>query len=128
MTGSTIATISAAIFALLAAYVFVFQCIVAAGAPWGHLTMGGRWPGKLPPAIRPLSVVQGLLALAMAAAVLDRAGLVALGWPDWTYYASLALCALTVLGNAATPSAPERRLGLPVAILMLLTALAAGFL
>jgi len=118
---------AAAVFTGLTCYLVVFQAAVALGAPLGRYTLGGRWSGPLPAAMRPLAVVQGAMAVAMAAAVLDRSGWINLGWPAWTFWAAIGVCALSVLANAATPSRPERRLGLPVASLMLLSALAVGW-
>lgn len=126
MMNSGLSAVAAMLFVLPALYTVLFQLAVTGGAPLGRLTLGGRWSGALPPAIRPLGLVQAILALAMIGAVLDRAGVVALGWPAWTYFATLGLCALSVVGNTATRSKPERRLGLPVAALMLVTAGLAG--
>lgn len=128
MTFSGYSALAAMLFVLPALYTVIFQLAVTFGAPWGHLTLGGRWPGALPPPIRLLSFLQALLAVAMIVAVLDRGGVIALGWPDWAYYATVAMCALSTLANAATPSKPERRLGLPIAALMLVTAVLAGLL
>ena len=128
MTFSGYSALAAMIFVLPALYTVIFQLAVTFGAPWGHLTLGGRWSGALPPPIRLLSLVQAVLAVAMIGAVLDRGGIIALGWPDWAYYATVVMCALSVVANAATPSKPERRIGLPVAALMLVTAALAGLL
>ena len=99
---------------------------VAAGAPLGHLTVGGRFPGRLPPAWRALALVQAALLGAMAAAVLARAGLGAsplapLFWP------ATALTLLSLAANAASPSRPERLLWTPVLLLMSAAALGVGF-
>ncbi len=126
MTVSGYSAFAAMLFVLPALYTVGFQLAMTAGAPWGHLTMGGRWTGALPRPIRLLSLVQAAIAAAMAAAVLDRAGVVSLDWPDWTYFATLVMCALSTVANAATPSKPERRIGLPVAALMLVSAALAG--
>ena len=57
------------VFAVLAVCVAGFHIGVILGAPWGALTMGGRWPGVLPPAARVLSALSGGLVLGMAAVV-----------------------------------------------------------
>ena len=128
MTESSYAAFAALFFVVPALYTAGFQLAMTGGAPWGHLTLGGRWHGVLPPPIRLLSFVQAVLVFAMIAIVLDRGGVITLSLPDWTYYATLALCALSVVANAATPSKPERLLMLPVAGLMLVTAGLAGCL
>jgi hypothetical protein len=114
------------IFAALLVLVSLFQLALAAGAPWGALAMGGRYPGRFPPAMRVAAVVQvGIYAL-MGAVVFSRAG-VAL--PDWFEVSRVAVwvvvgvSALAAVLNLITPSKWERRLWAPVAILMLATAL-----
>ena len=115
--------IAALCYAPLATLPTIMQIGLAAGAPWGRYTVGGRFAGRLPPAWRALALVQAALLVAMATAVLTRGGLLALGWPAWTFWVTLGLTALTCLGNIASPSAPERRLWGPVTALMLTAAL-----
>nr|WP_272490853.1 hypothetical protein [Mesobacterium pallidum] len=99
------------------------QLALAAGAPLGRYTLGGRFPGRLPPAFRALALVQAALLAAMALAVLARAGIGPVVLPGWTFRATLGLTALTTLANLATPSVPERRLWGPVTLAMLGAAL-----
>jgi hypothetical protein len=95
--------------AQLAAWVFAIL-----GAPVGHLTMGGRWPGVLPPAARLLSILSlGATGLAVRV-VLARAGVIKRTLPRWTMRAVLAYLALAIPLHIATPSAAERMLWLPV--------------
>ena len=108
-------TAGAALYAVLAMGVAGFHLAVILGAPWGRLTMGGRWPGVLPLRARLLSALSAGLILGMAA-VLWRGG------PPAAIWAVVAVSALAVLANAATLSAPERRLWLPVTVVMLAAA------
>jgi len=113
-------------YAGLAALPVLMHLAVAAGAPLGHLTVGGRFPGRLPPAWRALALVQAALLGTMAGAVLARAGvgaapLAPLFWP------ATALTLLSLAANAASPSRPERLLWTPVLFLMAAAALAVGF-
>ena len=62
-------------YAGLAALPVAMHLAVAAGAPLGRLTVGGRFAGRLSPAWRALALVQAALLGAMAGAVLARAGL-----------------------------------------------------
>jgi hypothetical protein len=110
--------VAALIFALLAVIVFAFQIALVAGARWGHLTMGGRHPGKLDSKGRVAAIFSAILYVPMVAAVLSAAGL-GLAWPRWTLWAVVAVMALSSIANAVTPSAPERRLWLPVVLTML---------
>ncbi|MCB1348731.1 MAG: hypothetical protein KDK11_08865, partial [Maritimibacter sp.] len=88
----------------LAALPVAMQLALAAGAPLGRYTVGGRYPGRLPPAWRALALVQAALLAAMALTVLDRAGLLGLGLPGWAVWPVLALTLLTTLANLVTPS------------------------
>jgi hypothetical protein len=111
----------------LAALPVLMHLAVAAGAPFGRFTVGGRFPGRLPPAWRALALVQAALLGLMAAAVLARAVLGAamlapLFWP------AFGLTLLSLAANAASPSRPERLLWTPVLALMAAAALGVGVL
>jgi hypothetical protein len=111
----------------LAALPVLMHLAIAAGAPFGRFTVGGRFPGRLPPAWRALALVQAALLGLMAAAVLARAVLGAamlapLFWP------AFGLTLLSLAANAASPSRPERLLWTPVLALMAAAALGVGVL
>lgn len=40
--------LAAGLYALLIIGIISFQAALVAGAPWGHLTQGGRYQGQLP--------------------------------------------------------------------------------
>lgn len=101
-----------------------FHTAMILGAPWGHLTMGGRWDGALPLPARGLSAVSAALILLMASVVATRAGLLAWRFPAWSMYAVVALMVLSIAMHVATPSAAERQLWLPVILAMALGAAA----
>ncbi|SFR01446.1 hypothetical protein [Poseidonocella sedimentorum] len=114
-------------YAGLAALPVAMHLAVAAGAPLGRFTVGGRFPGRLPPAWRALALVQAALLGAMAGAVLARAGvgaspLAPLFWP------AIALTVMSLAANAASPSRPERLLWTPVLFLMAAAALGVALL
>ena len=120
-------TLLAAIaFILLTAIVIVFQLALVAGAPWGELTRGGRFPGRLPAKMRLVPVLSALLLAGFAAVIAARAGLIespatlSSGILVWVV---VAYCSLGVVANAATPSKAERRLWLPVVLVMLITSI-----
>lgn len=117
-------TLAAYLFALLAAVLALFQLALAAGAPWGHLTQGGSHPGRLPPSNRAMAAASVVLSAAFAGVVLARAGALAPGWQEasrpWAWCV-VGLSALSLLANAASRSRAERRLWVPVALLMLAT-------
>ncbi len=136
--GSTVgisdAVVVAAIaYALATALVVGFQVALALGAPWGEYAMGGAFPGRFPPAMRVAAVVQGLVLAALAVVVLSRAGLVAPSFvrdlPGLAWL-PVAVSAVSVVMNAASRSPRERRLWVPVGLVLLgsslIVALAAG--
>ncbi|MEI7444661.1 MAG: hypothetical protein WCK28_07210 [Burkholderiales bacterium] len=121
-------TVAAIVFALLALVVAAFQLALVVGAPWGEFTLGGRWRGALPPAVRAIPLVSAVLLIAMAVVVAVRAGLFAdptfsaSAAAGWTW-AVVAYCAVGSIANAATPSRRERMLWLPVVLGMLASSL-----
>jgi hypothetical protein len=99
-----------------------FQIALAWGAPWGRLTWGGKFTGRLPGHMRLVAVLSMILLLAFAVIVAVRAGLV---WPHRMplsrnlIWGVVAYCALGVIGNALTSSPWERIVWLPVVLVML---------
>ncbi|PCI27601.1 MAG: hypothetical protein COB67_08135 [SAR324 cluster bacterium] len=115
-------SVSAFIFNFFAAVVVIFQLLLALGQPWGSLAMGGKYPGKFPPLIRFLAVIQGALMAFMGVIVSIRAGLI---FPEWfdiskkIIWVVVAFNVLSVIGNLATSSKWERIIGAPVSIILL---------
>ena len=111
----------AIIFSVLVAFTMVFQLALVAGAPLGEFTLGGKWHGRLPPIGRGIALFSTVLLLGFSVVLLARSGL---AFPN-LYDASrlivwviVGYCALGIIANAATPSARERRIWLPVVIVM----------
>ncbi|MDF0595960.1 hypothetical protein [Psychromarinibacter halotolerans] len=111
----------------LAALPVMMHLAVAAGAPLGRLTVGGRFPGRLPPAWRALALVQAALLAVMAVAVLARAGIGAVPLAPF-FWPAVAVTLLSLAADAASPSRPERLLWTPVLALMAIAALGVGVL
>lgn len=118
--------LAAIIFGVFTAIVCGFQLALAAGAPWGIAAMGGKFPGKFPPAIRVLALVQCLLLTGMAAIILSKAGILfdqfqssaaKLSWIVVTFGG------LTLVGNLATQSKLERIIWAPVAAILVICSL-----
>jgi hypothetical protein len=121
----------AVVYALATAVVVLFQLGVAAGKAWGEYTMGGRYPGRLPPVMRVAAVVQAVVLGVLALVVLDAAGLLALDGTDdieWLPFVPVVVAALSVVLNASSRSEPERRTWTPVAIVLLVSSLAVAML
>jgi len=108
------------VYAGLVALACLFHLAILWGAPWGRFTMGGRWPGRLPVMARAFSVASAMLLVVMALVVLVRAGILQADLPGWLIWAVAGFTLLSVLANAATPSPPERRVWLPVTLILLI--------
>jgi hypothetical protein len=117
---------AAIVFATVTAAVIAFQLALAAGAPWGDYAMGGAFSGRMPAPMRAAAVIQAVLLAAMAVVVLSGADLLLPGIVDsagWLVWVPVAVSGAAVLLNAASRSAGEKRLWVPVAIVLLLTSL-----
>ncbi|MCI3923061.1 hypothetical protein MO973_22820 [Paenibacillus sp. TRM 82003] len=120
MIGST----AAVGFAVLIGAVIMFQLALAAGMPWGEYAMGGKFPGKYPPAMRwgifPQIAILALLALL----VLSRSGVLLPEWHSFSRSAIwfvVAYSALATFMNLITRSKRERSVWAPVSALLLAT-------
>ena len=113
-------------YTIVTAGVVAFQIALAAGAPWGAYAMGGAFPGQFPPALRVGAVVQAALLLLMAAVILSRAGVALPRWSRasrWLAWVVVAFAVVSLVLNLITPSAGERMIWAPVALLLLVTSL-----
>ena len=105
----------------LTAVVVAFQLALAAGAPWGRLAMGGRYPGRLPTRLRVAAVAQAALLAGLSALVLSRSDLALPGLQEMSSvgaWVATGVGAASLALNLASPSAAERRLWAPVAALL----------
>jgi hypothetical protein len=103
-----------------------FQVGLALGAPWGLYAMGGRFAGVFPPRLRAAAVVQAVVLVLLAITVLSAAGLAAAGLVEtlpWLVWVPVVFSAVSLVLNAITPSAGERRIWVPVALALLATSL-----
>ena len=119
-------TFFAYLFAFLALIVFLFQIALAAGMPWGHLAMGGRYPGKFPPNMRVGAVVQGALIAFLGMIVLSHAGVAFPGLANLSNYliwVAVAISVISLVLNLITQSKWERILWAPVGLLMTVSSL-----
>jgi hypothetical protein len=118
----------AILYAALAALPAAMHIALAAGAPLGRFTLGGRFPHRLPPAWRLLALLQAALLAGMAAVVLGRGTVIVSPLPDWLFWPVAGLTVLTFGANAASPSPPERRLWGPVTLGMVVAVLGTALL
>lgn len=115
--------LAAGLFVALCVATAVFHVALAVGAPWGHLTMGGRWPGRLPPGARLASVAQAVALVLFARIVAGAGGLTTPFGPGWLVWLVVALTLVSAQLNMMTPSTAERRLWVPITALIAITGL-----
>ena len=117
-------SVSALIFTVFIGIVILFQLLLAAGMPWGSAAMGGKYPGKLPPAMRVTALVQIVILLLFAFIVLSAAQI---SFPEWTSFSASAVWFVVVFFvistflNLITRSVWERQIWAPVAVILLIT-------
>lgn len=117
-------TTAALLFALAAAVAVGFQLALAAGAPWGEYAMGGRNPGRFPGRLRVAALIQGAVIGVLAVIVLTHAGVIATGLDaGWLIWLVVAFSGASLFVNAISRSPGERRLWVPVAVVMLASSL-----
>jgi len=119
--------LGALVFASAALGVIGFQVALALGAPWGAYAMGGAFPERFPPAMRVAAVVQAVAIAALALIVLSAAGLAlpsVVQELPWLVWLPVAFSAASLGLNAASRSAGERRIWVPVALVLLASSLA----
>jgi hypothetical protein len=103
-----------------------FQVLLALGVPWGAYAMGGRFLGRFPPMMRVLALAQAGVLCLLAVVVLSAAGVAAPALTErlaWLIWLVVAISTVSVATNAASPSPGERRIWVPVGVVMLATSL-----
>jgi hypothetical protein len=116
-------TVSAIIFTALTGIVIIFQGCLAVGLPWGEASMGGKYPGKYPPKMRVVAVMNMLILGFIATVVLSEANLM---FPLLNPISSIGIWVIVVffiigkITNTITPSKIER-IWAPVAFIQLIT-------
>jgi hypothetical protein len=116
--------IAALIYVAVSVGVIAFQVALAAGAPWGAYAMGGAFPGQFPPELRLAAVIQALILALSALVVLARAGIALPKWSRgsrWLIWVVVAFSVISLVLNTITPSAGERAVWAPVALIMLVS-------
>jgi hypothetical protein len=115
---------AAFIYGVISLAVIAFQFALAAGVPWGAYAMGGAYPGQFPPELRLAAIVQAVVLAGLALVVLSRAGNALPKWSRtsrWLIWVVVAFSALSLVLNLITPSAGERAIWAPVALIMLVS-------
>lgn len=115
--------LAALVYGSVSLGVILFQLALAAGAPWGAYAMGGAFPGQFPPELRVAAVVQAVILALLALVVLARAGM---ALPNrsrasrWLIWIVVVFSTISLVLNTLTPSADERAIWMPVALVMLI--------
>ncbi|MCJ7710479.1 MAG: hypothetical protein MUQ32_06555 [Chloroflexi bacterium] len=119
--------VAATVYAIATAGVIAFQVTLALGAPWGAYAMGGASPGRFPPKLRAAALVQAVVLAFLAVVVLSHAGLVLVSLSEaipWLIWVVVAFSAISVVLNSISRSAGERRVWVPVGLVLLVSSLA----
>ncbi len=124
-----IVTLAAILFTVFTGIGILFQGCLAAGMPWGAASMGGKFPGKYPPKMRVVAVINAFVLVGIGILVLSRADLFL---PQLKPIAAIGIWVIviffgiaTVL-NTITPSKIER-IWAPVALVQLIMSLLVAF-
>ena len=122
-------TTSAIIFTVFTGIVIIFQGCLAAGLPWGEASMGGKYPGKYPPKMRIVAVINMILLGFFTMVVLSEAELL---FPILKSISGIGIWVIAVffligtVMNTITPSKIER-IWAPVAAIQFVTSLIIAF-
>jgi hypothetical protein len=103
-----------------------FQVALAFGAPWGEAAMGGRFPGRFPSRMRIAAVFQAIILIIFGLVVLINGNIILPGLYNVSRIAIWIIVGFFALGtilHIITPSKWERRLWLPVNIILFLSSL-----
>ncbi len=118
--------VAAIVFAVLLGLLAIFQIVLVAGAPLGHLAWGGQ-ERVISRRKRVGSVVAVVLYVAFAALALVRAGVIGAASENVVVVVAMwvvvAYLALGIVLNALSRSRPERFVMTPVALLLAILAL-----
>lgn len=115
---------AALVFGFFTVLVCLFQLALAAGVPWGNVAMAGKYPGRWPPAMRVVALVQIFVLLFLAAIVWARAGII---FPQWLHVSEKLIWGAVVFGvlgfilNLITPVKWERIIWAPVTAILLVS-------
>jgi len=121
---------SAYVFTILSAIIILFQLGLTVGMPWGKASMGGKYPGKYPPKMRVVSLVNIFIMIIIALIVLIKANII---FPQIKNISGIAIyfvvgfSVLATILNIITPSKIERIIWAPVTTLLLLTSIIVAF-
>ena len=118
-------SLAAIVFTLLTGIVMIFQGCLALGLPWGKASMGGKYPGKYPPKMKIVAVINMVILGGSTVIVLSKSDLLFQQLKPISNIVIWFVVAFMVVGtvlNTITPSKIER-IWAPVALFQLITSL-----
>lgn len=102
------------VYLALTAGVVAFHLALILGAPWGGVTMAGRWPGVLPAEGRVTSALSILMLVLFGRVVAERAGLARRWLPGWGIGVVILYLVAGAVAHVLSPVTLERAIWLPV--------------
>lgn len=112
---------AAILFTIVTGGVVLFQLSLVFGAPLGSYAMAGAFPGVFPPAMRFAALMQAALLVVTELVVLSRSGILLRRWfrqSKWAIWLVVVMGLVSVVLNLITPSAGERAIWSPVAVVL----------
>jgi hypothetical protein len=125
-----ITAISAIGYTILMGIVIIFQFCLAIGLPWGEASMGGKFPGKYPPKMRVVSIINIFILSFITLIVLTKANFILpqyKSFSDAAIYFVVGFSAVTFILNSITPSKIEKKIWAPVTFVQLIFSLIVAF-
>jgi hypothetical protein len=113
------------VFTVCTAIVILFQLGLSIGMPWGAASMGGKFPGKYPPKMRVVALVNALLLFLFNLIVLTNAGIIFTSLYQFSEKLIFVVVVFFAIGsvlNIITPSKIER-VWAPIAIIQFIISL-----
>ncbi|MEQ8692117.1 MAG: hypothetical protein RIC89_14935, partial [Pseudomonadales bacterium] len=109
----------------------LFQLALSAGAPWGSIANGGRFPGRLPKRLR-LGALARAIVLAVLGLIVPIHAKIIL--PDFHYVSEIGIWivvvvySLSLANNLSTSNKLERAIWAPVVAILVACALLVAIL
>lgn len=118
-------SLAAIIFSILTGIVLIFQGCLALGLPWVKASMGGKYPGKYPPKMKMVAIINIVILGVFVAIVLSKSDLL---FPQLKPISNIGIwfvVAFMVLGTVLNTISPSKieRIWAPVALFQLITSL-----
>lgn len=118
-------SLAAIIFSILTGIVLIFQGCLALGLPWVKASMRGKYPGKYPPKMKMVAIINIVILGVFVAIVLSKSDLL---FPQLKPISNIGIwfvVAFMVLGTVLNTISPSKieRIWAPVALFQLITSL-----